>query len=188
MSQVVKICKIHGELSEELICLRNNGKGVARTCILCNREKSRKEYRKNIEKYKARKRKDYLENRDKYIAYSKKYKQDNPEIVKNTRRIYGINHKDRMKDRTLREKFNITLIQYNEMLAAQNNVCAICFQPEKSKAKNSDYLKNLSVDHCHTTGKIRALLCDICNRGLGYFNESIESLQEAIKYLLKHKT
>ena len=56
-------------------------------------------------------------------------------------------------------KYGITAEQYNKMLAEQNGVCAICGRPPKTK--------RLHVDHDHKTGKIRALLCMMCNTKLG---------------------
>jgi len=55
----------------------------------------------------------------------------------------------------------------------RNNRCDICTKE----------VKPLHVDHCHTTGKIRGYLCGGCNKGLGLFKDSIESLQQAIGYL-----
>jgi len=43
--------------------------------------------------------------------------------------------------------------------------------------------RNLCIDHCHTTGKIRGLLCDSCNVGLGRFKDNTNLLEKAIKYL-----
>ena len=59
----------------------------------------------------------------------------------------------------------------------QNYCCAIC-------KTHSDLLpRNLAVDHCHTTGKVRGLLCTNCNIGLGMLKDSSEILNLAIKYL-----
>ena len=68
------------------------------------------------------------------------------------------------------------------MFKEQNGVCAICGSPEVS-----DRNSNLCVDHDHETGKIRGLLCNKCNRGLGYFLDNPKILKNALKYLLKHK-
>ena len=76
----------------------------------------------------------------------------------------------------LKYTFGISLEQYNEMLKKQGSVCAIC----KEKCKSG---KNLAVDHCHTTGKIRGLLCSNCNRGLGLFTDDKIKLSNAIIYL-----
>lgn len=89
-------------------------------------------------------------------------------------------------DRNLRRTFNLTREQYNEKLTAQNFVCAICKEPETGVSRTGG-LKNLAVDHCHKTNKIRDLLCWRCNGTLGKANDSIELLQEMIAYLIKHK-
>lgn len=81
----------------------------------------------------------------------------------------------------LKTRFGITIRQYNEMLQEQNNSCALC------KIDQSQLKRNLSVDHCHKTGKIRGLLCMECNTGIGKFKDSIELLEETIKYLKQFK-
>lgn len=85
-------------------------------------------------------------------------------------------NRDRVRDRTLRSKFGITLEQYNTMLTAQGGVCAICRTLNKDR-------KNLAVDHDHRTGKVRSLLCGNCNRGLGNFQDCPAILQRAMDYL-----
>jgi hypothetical protein len=63
------------------------------------------------------------------------------------------------------------------MLEEQEHKCAICL------TSDTDLDKLLSVDHCHTTGKIRGLLCNNCNLALGNFKDNLNSLENAIKYL-----
>ena len=77
--------------------------------------------------------------------------------------------------------YGITADQYYEMLALQNNACKIC----GSEYNNNDRCGSgkLFIDHCHTTGKIRGLLCSKCNHGLGLFNDDTDRLQRAIEYL-----
>jgi hypothetical protein len=77
----------------------------------------------------------------------------------------------------LKTRFGITLEDYNKMLEDQRGLCLIC---EESLSYNGH---KLSVDHCHTTGKIRGLLCKACNFGLGHFKDNSELLVKAIKYL-----
>lgn len=67
---------------------------------------------------------------------------------------------------------------YQRMLESQNGGCDICGTLEKDR--------RLSVDHCHVTGKIRALLCRRCNTGIGFFQEDIDLLEKAIQYLKHH--
>lgn len=96
---------------------------------------------------------------------AKKYHKKNPE---------------RSKKYNLLRKFNLNLTNYNEMLKKQNNVCKICLQHEKNN-------RNLAVDHCHKTNKIRGLLCTQCNTGLGLFNDNIDTMLKAINYLKQTK-
>lgn len=63
-------------------------------------------------------------------------------------------------------KYRYGVENYDEMFAVQNGLCAICDQPETAKGK-----VNLGVDHDHTTGRVRGLLCVSCNRSLGYWEE-----------------
>jgi hypothetical protein len=70
------------------------------------------------------------------------------------------------------------------MLAAQNYCCAIC-NSDKAVARRSHY--SWRVDHCHTTGKVRALLCHNCNIALGLLKESVPTLEAMVKYLKHHE-
>ncbi len=87
----------------------------------------------------------------------------------------------RLKERAnnLKRMFGMSLEEYDEKLKAQDGVCAICGGLCKSG-------KRLAVDHNHTTGKIRDLLCGNCNGGLGKFLESPELLLKAADYIRKH--
>lgn len=82
----------------------------------------------------------------------------------------------------LKHNFNITEIEYNNLLKIQNNCCAICksnFSHNHQNGKSA----SLAVDHCHDTGKIRGLLCSKCNLGLGQFKDNENFLIQAIEYL-----
>lgn len=71
-------------------------------------------------------------------------------------------------------KYGLTEEQYEAIKLSQGSLCAICKKE-----------KNLVVDHCHSTGKIRGLLCTTCNTGLGKFQDSPDRLQDAINYLVE---
>ena len=70
---------------------------------------------------------------------------------------------------------------FEDLLASQNGVCAICIQPFISN-------KLTHVDHCHTTGMVRGILCYGCNLGLGHFKDKADLLQRAIGYLGKYRS
>lgn len=63
-------------------------------------------------------------------------------------------------------------------MSVQDGLCAICKAPETPEPKG-----NLHVDHDHTSGRVRGLLCFPCNAGLGSFKDDIERLEAAIEYL-----
>lgn len=89
--------------------------------------------------------------------------------------------KEKVKDITLSRKYGINLKKYNDLLKEQNYSCAICGLDQ------SRFEKALSVDHCHTSGKVRGLLCQLCNTGLGSFKDNKKVLEKAIEYLDKTK-
>ena len=83
-------------------------------------------------------------------------------------------------DKHLRQKYGITLDQYDDMLSDQGGVCAIC--GEYNVDRKDTHLR-MPVDHCHKTGKVRGILCNRCNLVLGKVEDSIELLSKAINYL-----
>lgn len=84
------------------------------------------------------------------------------------------------------KKYGLTLAMYEEMLDRQEGGCAICRKPPSIRYNGK--IKRLAVDHDHATGKVRELLCDQCNGGLGLFADDIEIISAAIRYLIKHRT
>lgn len=77
--------------------------------------------------------------------------------------------------------YGLTEEDYFQMLEQQEGKCAICSTPTTS------FTKALAVDHCHTTGQVRGLLCPLCNKGLGLFRDKISFLQRATDYLKKYE-
>lgn len=80
----------------------------------------------------------------------------------------------RKRDQQLFREYGITREEFNRLVKEQNNRCAIC----------SVEMVKPHVDHCHTHGTVRGLLCNHCNLGLGHFRDSPETLSQAIDYLL----
>ena len=83
-------------------------------------------------------------------------------------------HKYQKRDR-LKKRYNLTIEQRSQMFIEQNGMCGICEQQFDDK--------DLCVDHNHTTGKVRKLLCSSCNTGIGRLKEDINILRNAIRYL-----
>lgn len=82
----------------------------------------------------------------------------------------------------LKKKYGITMDEFDAMLEEQNGCCMICGRHHTTQENR------FCVDHCHTTGKIRGLLCYPCNSGLGHFKDDIDMMFKAIAYLNEHMT
>lgn len=77
----------------------------------------------------------------------------------------------------LKIHYGITPEQYDEILAAQDGRCACC------ETRTPGGTGGFAVDHCHTTGKIRGLLCSNCNAGIGKLGDGVEGVARALAYL-----
>lgn len=78
------------------------------------------------------------------------------------------------KNKSLLKNYGITLEAFNNLLASQGGHCALCERTEL-----------LGLDHCHTTLKVRGILCRKCNLALGHFDDSVAKMTAAIIYLGK---
>jgi len=87
----------------------------------------------------------------------------------------------KQRNREYKHRYGITLTDYNTMFQEQGGCCAVC------KRHQTEVTRRLSVDHCHNTGEVRALLCGRCNIGLGQFKDNTEILAVAIEYINEYK-
>lgn len=94
-----------------------------------------------------------------------------------------IKNKGYTRNYGLRRRYGITSDEYNEILNLQNGVCKICKNKERVVDKRTNTIKALAVDHNHTTGRIRGLICQKCNTTISRVNESVELLRTMAKYL-----
>lgn len=144
-------------------------------CYRCKKDYSTDNF------YKSNKRKDGLQTRCKTCNYElqKEWLTQNKDKERERQRIYykdnkeyvtGLNEKYRLK-----RKYGLTTEDVAQMKEIQNNLCAICGEERK-----------LVIDHCHSTGSVRELLCISCNRMLGFARDSTFVLQKAVEYLDKH--
>jgi hypothetical protein len=147
----------------------NRNKGQHRNfCHECEKEWIRQYHKSSQGK---EKRKEWVQgNREKIEEYRLLYKQD--EIKQEKSKIYH-------RARWLKENFNMTVDDYMAMYEKQNGQCAICGSDSASNGRR----KNFCVDHSHSTGKVRGLLCHSCNVSIGLMKDSPSLLRQAADYL-----
>jgi hypothetical protein len=148
-----------------------------KTCTVCKEEKSLQSF--------------YKSNREK-DGYGYRCKScDN--LARKTSRNRNIPKKENptwlgYKRRWLMFKYNMAYMEYENILESQGNSCAICgtINPAGEGVAN-DRLVSFAVDHDHETGKVRGLLCNLCNRALGFLQDKVSVLESATRYLKRHK-
>ena len=96
----------------------------------------------------------------------------------------GKAERTRLRERrdNLKRKYGLTEDEYLAMFQAQDGKCACCRCKENTIDHRTEHPRKLAVDHCHTTGKIRALLCNACNMSLGLLEESPERMRALLLY------
>lgn len=108
----------------------------------------------------------YSRNREKVLAKAKAIRDADP--------VYN-------RVRKLKQNYGMTLEEWNTLFASQNQCCALCGTSDFSVGKGA------CVDHDHVTKKVRAILCQPCNMGLGAFRDRPDVLRAAADYIEQHK-
>ena len=109
-------------------------------------------------------------------CHHKKYLTDNPD----KKRLYYLTQRKRWYGYMLKQKFGMTVEQYDVLYDSQGGTCAICKKPGNGN-------RRMSVDHNHGTNKIRGLLCQRCNTIVGMSFENSGILMATISYLDGYK-
>jgi hypothetical protein len=89
--------------------------------------------------------------------------------------------RENARGRKLLSRYGITPEDYSRMLLEQKGSCKICGTEDPHHISNNS--KYFCVDHCHTTGKVRGLLCNNCNVAIARFKDNIDSMEKAILYI-----
>jgi hypothetical protein len=140
------------------------------------REQQRVYYQQNKGKFKARSAAWRQNNPEKYREAQKRHTDRNREQAIERSRAWYQSNKERASETNRLGKlkrYGLTMEQFTEMLTAQGGMCAIC----------ESQLTMPTVDHCHSTGRVRGILCRMCNAALGGFRDSPEILARAIHYV-----
>jgi Recombination endonuclease VII len=161
-TKICRICKVAKPLSDSYRATgaRDGHRNDCKSCNLTAR----------VGRYRA--------NPRPAIEREQRWRRDNPERYRERMREYQESGKKAIADRKshLKRQYGLMLEQYDAMLEGQGGVCAICQQPRPEE-------RTLHVDHDHSTGAIRGLLCFSCNNALGDLRESHELFHAAAEYL-----
>ena len=125
---------------------------------------------------------------EEHRVYMKWWRSINRDDYNKKRKAWADSHRERRqkqaRDSLLRKKYRISQDDYLVMLEKQNYSCGICDKKlVEKKDKIGRNLVSLKVDHDHKTNKVRGLLCNECNLGLGHFKDSVSNLKKAILYI-----
>jgi hypothetical protein len=144
-------------------------------------------YEKNKDKIKQQSREYYKNNKDVILERTRKgalqyYNDHKQEILDKWKKQRkgkddkSISKLRRERDRHLQRRYGVSLQWYEDTLKIQGGGCFIC---GRMPGKN----RNLHVDHCHKTNRVRGILCATCNGVLGRFYEDVSRFEKAIEYL-----
>lgn len=182
MKDIVKVCRVHGNLTAEQADKRSDSNGYkCKACRLIYNRKFCREWRQeNSEEINKRVREDRLINPERYREYDRKQR---------------ANDLDGHRYRDVLTKHKILQHEYEQLCDSQNNLCAICNKTETKKSRTEGNICRLTLDHCHFCEDneikgikaIRGMLCHACNVGLGKFKDNTQLLQNAINYLKAHE-
>ena len=113
-------------------------------------------------------------------VYQKKYKENHKEELSRKGKVYRDEDPERIKAQRRWSNYRITPEQFNALLVKQDGKCAICSMIFKQDGKKNEVAV---VDHCHTTDKIRGLLCLTCNNGIGLLKDNPTTIRNAVVYI-----
>ena len=119
----------------------------------------------------------YQKNKAKLREQQREYYKQNKRAISKRGADWYADNKDKVKCTVLSRTYGITLEERDAMILEQDSRCAIC----------TTELTTPCVDHCHTTGEVRGILCHNCNLFLGNAKDNVTTLENAITYLKRNK-
>jgi hypothetical protein len=198
MDEDIKRCG-HCELDKPIGDFYNDASrydGKAHTCKACMKEyadahkdmqkqRSKKWYEDNKEYANAKNAKWKIDNREHKLELDRAYRERNAEHIKELQKAWHEKHKDTQKTKArtyhLKTKFGLSEKQFDSLMKAQHNACAVCRLTFDLTVK----VLSPHVDHCHNAGHVRGLLCGNCNSAEGLLG-SIDNVKSLLKYMQKN--
>ena len=141
-----------------------------RICYLCQKNKPIAEF--------------YISNRSRCKSCikikAKEWAKKNPQRRVEVCKTYQDKHIKTIRQKRMEYQYGLSYEEFAKLLEVQGGGCAIC----KTKDSNTTNRKrDWCIDHDHSTGEVRGLLCDNCNVGIARLKDNIDILNSAIKYL-----
>lgn len=181
-------------------------------CSRCKECGNKRKHKYVPVKWTEAKKKYYQDNKDKFREYKRNWRQANKEKSNESNKKYRDSHKEsealrhkkyrethqeelkameharlvsrqaKQREWNLRKKYGVSIDEFNKMIDTQQGKCATCnCVLDLSYGQKSRF----AVDHNHETGKVRGVLCNVCNISLGLIRDNVNTLQNMITYLGK---
>lgn len=173
-----KTCNVEKPLSEFYSKKESKDK-LSYDCKTCRLSEIKKYREKHPDRIKKSNKAAYLKNRKQRIAAQKEYSANNKESISAYRKRWREINADHTRSYDLKKKYGLTVDDLERMIMSQGNKCDICAKQFSEKVK-------MNIDHCHTTGKVRSLLCSRCNTAIGLVFENVEIMNSMINYIKSH--
>jgi hypothetical protein len=183
MDKTTKSCNVCKQEKPVLEFHRNRASkdGLAKRCKPCSKVIMAAQYAKDPRKWRAREKMWQSAAPEKYAALMERKATAQREWrLRNPDAAARIDRKKKYK------QLGFTPEDYDRVYAEQGGLCALCGSTGENQ-RHSNQTSRLHVDHCHSTGKVRGLLCFLCNSALGKFKDSIPTLLAAVEYLKRYQ-
>ena len=112
-------------------------------------------------------------------GYLQEYREKNRDKQQAAWKRYQVNNPGRHNIRSRAQRLGISPDEAQELIDSSGNSCPVCL-------KDYANLRDKCIDHCHTTGKVRSVICRKCNTGIGQLGDDLETILRAAAYLRTH--
>ena len=179
--RICRVCGIEKKLDDFYASpkCKDGHQNICKRCSIIKSTEYRKTHYEQVLTYNREYRRNNPEFRARLAVKNKEYR-NRPEVKERNKKLkheYWKTVRDEYRGRFLLRKYGITMEDRNEMIDKQEGKCATC-------GNILDLGFNTHVDHCHSTGKVRGILCSSCNAAIGYIKDDPRIANNIASYLL----
>lgn len=122
----------------------------------------------------------YRNNRERILDYWRHdYRPNNRALINERARNYSARNKDQIRRRGMERKYGLPYEKIEKMYADQGYGCAIC--------GTMSPLDEMAIDHCHSSGRVRGILCPVHNTMIGMGGDSATMMYAGYSYLMERQ-